>query len=52
MNNVQESLFQLTNTNDKIKLDLKKIGLLINELHKKAFDQINDSETELSKLIN
>lgn len=32
MNSVQESLFQLTNTNGKIKLDLKKIGLLINEL--------------------
>jgi len=57
MTNIQEALFQLTNTNDKTKLDLKKIGLIINELHKKtdlkpSEDTENPVTLETSKLIN
>jgi hypothetical protein len=32
MSNLQEAMFQLTNANDKVKLDLKKIGLIIGEI--------------------
>lgn len=42
--NIQEATFQLANSNDKIKLDLKKIGLIINELSKKS--------NEVNKLPN
>lgn len=57
MTNIQEALFQLSNTNDKTKLDLKKIGLIINELHKKtdlkpSEDNENPLTLEMSKLIN
>jgi hypothetical protein len=66
--NIQEATFQLANSNDKIKLDLKKIGLIINELSKKSSEaknhpnNYNPSENsfpssltevpDMSKLIN
>jgi hypothetical protein len=66
--NIQEATFQLANSNDKIKLDLKKIGLIINELSKKSNEaknhpnNYNPSENsfpssltevpDMSKLIN
>lgn len=46
--NIQEAMFQLSNSNDKIKLDLKKISLIINELTKKTADQGSDQERLLN----
>jgi len=44
--NIQEAMFQLTNTNDKIKLDLKKISLIINELQKKTQAVVSGQTSE------
>jgi hypothetical protein len=34
-----EAIFQVRNTNDKVKLDLKKVGLIINEMAKREGDE-------------
>lgn len=40
MSNLQEAMFQLTNANDKVKIDLKKVGLIINELQRKTLEAV------------
>lgn len=68
MSNLNEAMFQLTNVNDKVKLDLKKVGLIIGELQRKTIDggtlnpnpsersypsmQGSDGQSEIAKLIN
>lgn len=40
MSNLHEAMFQLTNANDKVKIDLKKVGLIINELQRKTLEAV------------
>lgn len=48
-----EAMFQLTNSNDKMKIDLKKVGLIINELQKKANQNVqNGSELQMQENEN